>query len=261
MVVPKSYIELAGRLADTSAKIIEHYFRSLADIDEKSDETPITLADRESEVAMRELIHSQFPDHGIIGEEGKAVFENAEFVWVLDPIDGTKNYACGSYNFGTLISLIHNRQFLLGIINQPILRERWLGIRGEPTLFNGRLAQTRKCSTLGDAWMFATSPSMFQRGDEARFEELANCVKHSLFGTDCIGYALLASGFTDIVCEATLHPWDYAALIPVIEGAGGVITDWSGQPLNMDSDGKVLACGDKNLHAAALNKLQKIIIE
>ena len=255
MVVPNAYVDLAGRLAEASGIVVRRYFRSLPDVEEKSDTTPVTIADRQAEVAMRELIQAKFPDHGIFGEEGDSILARSEFVWVLDPIDGTKNYVSGSYQFGTLISLLKDGVCVLGIIDQPVLKERWLGVKGQPTTFNGKPVQTRICDTLIKAWMFSTTPAMFKSERRDAFERLAGRVKYSLFGTDCIGYGLLASGHTDIVCEAQLKPWDFAAHVPIIEGAGGVISDWTGYSLNLSSGDTVLACGDKRMHDAALEIL------
>ena len=255
MIVPAAYVDLAGRLAEVSGAITRRYFRSLPDVGEKPDLTPLTIADYESEVAMRELIQTNYPEHGIVGEEGGAVRENAEFIWILDPIDGTKNYASGSYQFGTLVSLLQDNIYVLGIIDQPILRERWLGVRGQSTTFNKMPVKTRKCDALKNAWMYSTTPAMFKNGKLKAFEGLAGRVKQSLFGSDCIGYGLLASGYIDIVCEAQMKPWDYAAHVPIVEGAGGVISDWSGSPLTLNSDGTVLACGDQHVHDAALKAL------
>ena len=258
MDVNGTYVDLAERLAEVSGVIICRYFRSLPKIDEKADATPVTVADREAEMAMRKIIHAECPDHGIVGEEGGSITKKTRFVWVLDPIDGTKNYASGSYHFGTLISLLENDSYVLGIIDQPVLKERWLGVKGAPTTFNGKAVQTRSCDALANAWMYSTSPKMFELDNHEKFERLTKQVKNSLFGTDCIGYGLLASGLTDIVCEAQMKPWDYAAHVPIIEGAGGVISDWEGNALTLSSEGTVLACGDKRIHNAALRVLSQI---
>lgn len=255
MNVPEPFVTLAERLAETARPIIRGYFRSGAAVSFKADQSPVTAADKEAEAAMRAVIEAACPDHGILGEEGDGVRTGADYVWVLDPIDGTKNFASGSYQFGTLIALVHQGTPVLGIIDQPVLEERWLGITGGPTRFNGKDVHTRTCDDLADAWMYSTSPAMFTGPDEPAFGRLAGAVKHALFGTDCYGYGLLASGHTDIICEAQMNPWDYAALVPVIEGAGGVITDWQGGALTLDSDGRVLAAGDKRAHRMAMNAL------
>ena len=246
---------LAERLADTARPIIRGYFRADAQLTFKADQSPVTAADTEAEAAMRAVIETAQPDHGILGEEQAGVREDADYLWVLDPIDGTKNFASGSYQFGTLIALVHQGRPVIGVIDQPILDERWIGITGEATQFNGESASTRGCATLRDAWMYSTTPAMFDGANEARFKNLSGSVKHALFGTDCYGYGLLASGHTDIICEAQMNPWDYMAHIPIIEGAGGIISDWSGAPLTLKSDGTVLAAGDADIHAAAVQAL------
>ncbi len=255
MTRPDNFAGFAGRLADAAGEIIRGYFRKPAGLSDKADATPVTKADREAEAAMRALIETEFPDHGILGEEGGTARTQAEYVWVLDPIDGTKAFATGRATFGTLIALLQDGAPILGMIDQPILGERWIGLESGTTTFNGAPAKVRACTALTDAWLYATSPYMFQGDDAVAFERLAGAVKHPLFGADCYAYALLASGFADLVCEADLHPWDFCALVPIIEGAGGVITDWNGNGLTMDSDGRVLAAGDERTHAAALDLL------
>ena len=257
MDVPDTLVEFGVRLAESSGDVIRNYFRVLPPIGEKADSTPVTIADKEAEEIMRGLISQHYPEHGIIGEEAANLRENAEYVWVLDPIDGTKNYASGSYNFGTLIGLQRDNIFVLGIISQPVLGELWLGVKEKPTIFNGKPIETRSCDTLSKAWMYSSNPAMFRGNNSGGFDRLAGSVKHSLFGSDCIGYGLLAAGHIDIVCEAQLRPWDYAAHVPIVEGAGGVISDWFGNPLTLESSGTVLACGDRRAHKAALKILNQ----
>ena len=253
-----AYSELAGRLADASGEVIRRHFRNLPEVSEKADASPVTIADQQAEEVMRALLEMDCPDHGILGEEGRSVRQDADHLWVLDPIDGTKNFACGSHQFGTLISLVMDGVPVLGIIDQPVLRERWFSVVGEATTFNGRPIQTRTCPELADAWMYSTNPAMFKGVAERAFKSLAGRVKHALFGTDCIGFGLLAAGYTDIICEADMYPWDYMALIPVVEGAGGVISDWHGDPLTLASDGTVLAAGDPRVHEFAIDALAAV---
>jgi inositol-phosphate phosphatase / L-galactose 1-phosphate phosphatase / histidinol-phosphatase len=255
MTVPASYIDLAGRLADISGPIIARYFRSGIAIADKDDASPVTAADREAEAAIRAVLEAECPEHGILGEEHGGQNLDAEFVWVLDPIDGTKAFVTGKPLFGTLIALCQNGSPILGVIDQPILKERWIGAVGHPTTYNDEVVSTRTGVDIGDAWLYATSPSMFKGADEIAFNRLAEEVKFPLFGGDCYAYGLLASGFTDIVCEATMQPYDYCALVPVVEGAGGKMSDWAGAPLTMSSDGTVLAAGDTALHQAAIDIL------
>jgi inositol-phosphate phosphatase/L-galactose 1-phosphate phosphatase/histidinol-phosphatase len=242
-----AHLALANELADLSGAIIRRYFRRRLKVDEKLDHTPVTLADRAAEAAMRRLIAARFPAHGILGEEYGGVRTDADDIWVLDPIDGTKSFISGVPLFGTLIALTHRGQPVLGVIDQPISRERWVGARGRRTTLNGKPVKTRACRSLEDATLYATAPDMFGRRDAAGFARLRRHVALARFGADCYAYALLASGFIDLVAEADLKPYDFCALAPVIEGAGGTITDWRGKPLHLASDGRVLAAGDKRL--------------
>ncbi len=204
---------------------------------------------------MRALITEAFPAHGILGEEYGTEREDAEFLWVLDPIDGTKSFISGVPLFGTLIALLRDGVPVLGVIDQPILQERWLGIAGVGTTLNGAPARTRTCPELADASLFATSPDMFQGADADAFARLAAGVRLVRHGADCYASGLLASGFVDLVVEASLAPYDYCALVPVIQGAGGIATDWDGQPLGLASDGRFAAAGDPAAHAQALARL------
>lgn len=255
MTVSPAFVELAHRLADAAGPIIKRYFRSGAVIVDKDDLSPVTVADRESEAAMRAIIAEAQPAHGVLGEEMGADRADAEYVWVLDPIDGTKSFVTGKPLFGTLISLTHRGVPVIGIIDQPVLGERWLGIAGEAARFNGQTIKTRACAKLADAWLYATTPQMFVGADARAFENLAGSVKFPLYGADCYAYGMLAAGWTDLVCEASLKPYDWCALVPIVEGAGGRITDWEGRALTIASGGRVLAAGDARMHAEARVRL------
>ena len=251
-VVAAAEIELAEALADAARGIIKGYFRQPIAVDDKSDLTPVTIADREAEAAMRTLIEKRFPGHGIIGEEHGRLRAEAESVWVLDPIDGTKSFISGIPLFGTLIALTRRGRPVLGIIDQPILGERWLGAAGRATTLNGSPVRTRACAALANATLFSTAPElMFGGADAAGFAALRRAVKLTRAGGDCYAYAQLASGFIDLVVEGQLKPYDYCALVPVIEGAGGIITDWQGHALDLASDGRVVAAGEPALAAKA----------
>ena len=252
---PRQFIDLAHALADASGAVIRRYFRTRIEIDDKDDDSPVTAADREAEAAMRVLIAAHYPDHGIYGEEYGTERADAEHVWVLDPIDGTKAFICGKPMFGTLIALMRAGRPVLGIIDQPVLGERWVGAAGAATLFNGAAVHTRACPALDRAFLNATHPDLFAGADEAAFQRLSRAAKQTQFGGDCYAYGLLASGFIDLVAEADLKPYDYCALVPVVEGAGGIVTDWRGGALTLASDGRVVAAGDAALHAAAIAAL------
>ncbi|HEX4113347.1 MAG TPA: histidinol-phosphatase [Stellaceae bacterium] len=243
-------IDLAEQLAEAAGEIARRYFRQPIAIEDKPDQTPVTVADREAEAAMRALIEARFPADGIVGEEYGAARADAARVWVLDPIDGTKSFIAGIPLFGILVALVENGAPALGVIDQPILRERWVGVAGQGTRRNGVAVHTRVCGDLAAASLYATSPDMFG-ADRAAFARLAGAVKGTRFGADCYAYAQLASGFIDLVVEADLKPYDYCALVPVIEGAGGIVTDWQGNKLGLQSDGRVVAAGDPALAAKA----------
>jgi inositol-phosphate phosphatase/L-galactose 1-phosphate phosphatase/histidinol-phosphatase len=241
-------LTLADALADAAGAVIRRYFRSKMAVDDKADSSPVTIADREAEAAMRRLIEAQFPTHGILGEEYGEARIGADWIWVLDPIDGTKSFISGVPLFGTLIALLHEGVPVLGIIDQPISGERWRGSAGAPSTLNGSPIRTRRCGDLAAASLFATAPDMFAGPDAAAFQRLQSRVKLTRFGSDCYAYGLLASGFIDCVVEACLKPYDYCAMAPIIEGAGGATSDWQGRRLGLASDGRVVCAGDPALH-------------
>lgn len=273
---PAEFVELAHCLADAAGKVSSRYFRTPVPVDVKSDASPVTIADREAELAVRQLIAQRCPDHSIFGEEGGYLAGDgsgpsssgsqgtSEWLWVIDPIDGTKSFITGKPLFGTLVALLHRGTPVLGIIDQPILKERWLGVAGQQSTLNGRPISTRACGSIGDAYLYATTPHMFEGESEAAFNRVRDAVRIPMYGCDCYAYGLLAAGHADLVVEADLKPYDYMALVPVIQGAGGVVTDWQGQPLRWTvgshgdvtaCSGEVLAAGDAEAHRQALELL------
>ncbi|KAL6963828.1 Bifunctional phosphatase IMPL2, chloroplastic [Sarracenia purpurea var. burkii] len=259
------FVEVGNKLADAAGEVIRMYFRKNFDILDKEDLSPVTIADQAAEKAMVSIIIENFPSHAIYGEEDgwRCKEKSAEYVWVLDPIDGTKSFITGKPLFGTLIALVHRGKPILGIIDQPVLKERWIGLSGRKTMLNGQEVSTRNCAKLSQAYLYTTSPHLFSEDAEVAFARVRSEVKVPLYGCDCYAYALLASGFVDLVIESGLKPYDFLSLIPVIEGAGGVITDWEGNQLQWvaSSDSRapsfnVLAAGDEQLHQQALHSLQ-----
>ncbi|HEX3971231.1 MAG TPA: histidinol-phosphatase [Stellaceae bacterium] len=250
-IVTAAHLALAETLADAAGEIIRGYFRKKIGVETKSDRTPVTIADRAAEKVMRRLIEIAFPQHGIFGEEFGKQNEDADYVWVLDPIDGTKSFISGVPLFGTLIGLTYRGAPVLGVIDQPISGERWIGAAGRKASLNGKPIKTRACGRIKDATLYATAPEMFAKGNATAFQRLRQQVKLARFGADCYAYGLLASGFIDLVVEADLKPYDYCALLPVVEGAGGTMSDWGGKPLTLKSDGRVIAAGDPKLLAKA----------
>lgn len=240
-------LALVSRLADAAGAAIRPYFRAEFGLEMKADATPVTLADRAAEAAIRAILETERPDEGIIGEEYGATRETASRLWVLDPIDGTRSFVGGRPIFGTLISLIENGMPILGLIDQPISGERWIGAAGQRTLFNGNPANTRRCATLAQAVQATTSPAAFSPDRLRAFERLIPVTRDTLYGGDCYNYGLVAIGQIDLVVESGLKLHDFAALVPVVEGAGGIMRDWQGGPLTSASDGHVIACGDATL--------------
>ncbi|GJQ10931.1 hypothetical protein GpartN1_g2722.t1 [Galdieria partita] len=267
--VPKTYVDLASQLADVAGSILRRHFRKTNRFLVKSDQSPVTVADREVERTLRALLKQSCPQHDILGEEeGSEILTSlhletcSEYTWVIDPIDGTKAFMTGKPTFGTLIALLERGIPVLGVIDQPIIGERWLGARGYGTFYNGTpISSTiqNEASTqdkLGHCVLYATSPDMFHNEMLDAFKRLSKRVQYTLYGCDCYAYALLANGFVDLVAEADLKPWDYLALVPVIENAGRFITDWNGNSLTLSSySGCVLAARTKTLHQQALEVL------
>lgn len=239
-------LALALRLADVAGAAIRPLFRGQWSEERKADHSFVTEADRAAEAAMRRLIEAEFSADGIIGEEYGNRNEGAGRQWVLDPIDGTTSFIAGRPIFGTLIALLQDGWPVLGIIDQPIAGERWVGRIGQPTLFNGKPAQARPLKELSDAVLATTSPHLFTNEEADAFMAVAKQVaeKKIIYGGDCYNYGLIASGHVDVVIEAGLKLYDYAALVPIVEGAGGIMADWQGNPLDAGSDGTVIALGD-----------------
>ncbi len=249
------FVTFATRLADECGPIARRYFEARVTVDEKSDGTPVTIADREVETTIRRAIQAAYPTHGIVGEEYGASGEGAEFVWVIDPIDGTAAFVTGVPLFGTLMALLRDGVPVLGIIDHPALGRRWVGAEGRPTTLNGAPVAARACAALADAALGATTPRMFVGADQAAFDRLSRAAGLTRWGTDCFAYGQVASGHMDLVVEAGLKTVDYMALVAVVDGAGGVITDWRGRPLRLESDSHVIAAGDRRMHAAAMEIL------
>lgn len=239
-------IALAGALANAAGEAIRPFFRGSFTLEDKADASPVTEADRAAEAAMRRLIEAEYPRDGIVGEEYGVKDGSTGRTWVLDPIDGTTSFIAGRPIFGTLIALMEEGWPVLGVIDQPVAHERWVGAAGRPTLFNNKPVQSRSCRSLDDALLATTSPHLFGDDQAPHFLSLAAKVarRRLIYGGDCYNYGLLASGHVDLVVEAGLKIHDFAALVPIVEGAGGTMCDWSGEPLNADSAGDVMALGD-----------------
>lgn len=248
-------IALAHVLADAAGAAIRPWFRRPFLVETKEDFSPVTIADREAEAAIRALLAEHRPHDGVIGEEYGEDRPDASRVWVLDPIDGTRAFVAGRPLFGTLIALMEDGVPVLGVIDQCIIGDRWIGGADHPTTLNGQRAHVRSCAGLSAARLGTTGPFLFDAADIPRVDALRAEVGDSLFGGDCHNYGLVASGHLDLVVESWLKIHDWAALVPVVNGAGGVMTDWAGAPLRKGSDGRVVAAGDARVAEAARARL------
>lgn len=254
----KKFLPLAERLADAARPIVQRHFRAGAGFEIKGDQSPVTIADREAEAAMRVLLDAECPEHGIEGEEHGRKEGSSDWVWYLDPIDGTKSYICGVPMFGTLIGLAHAGRPVLGVLDQPITGERWCAAGGTGAFLDGRSIHTSDCRKLDQARLFTCSQDILRTATLASFERLRQAVYVTRYSADCYAFGLLAAGHADIVVEAHLHEYDVAALVPIIEEAGGVVSDWRGEPLRFErqvSIESILACANADLHAQALDCL------
>ena len=258
MAVPAEFVAVAEAAAEAAGAAIRPLFRSRLLVEAKGDASPVTEADRAAERAIRALLAERLPGHGVIGEEYGETDPGAEWVWVLDPIDGTRAFVTGRPLFGTLIGLLHRGRPVLGLMDQPATGERWIGVAGEATRFAGPLggvAGCRPCATLAEAELSCTSPDMFDAATAPRFAAVKAASRRITWGGDCYAYGLLALGQIDLVAEADMQVWDWAALVPVVEGAGGRMVDWEGRPLRPGGGDRVIAVGDPDLLPQAVSLL------
>lgn len=253
---PDSLLRVAHALADAAKAQSLPYFRTPLDVVTKADASPVTLADRAAEAAMREILAQERPADGIYGEEHGNERLDAASVWVLDPIDGTRSFITGSPLWGTLIAVVQGETIALGMVDMPVLGERWVG-QGGVARRNGVPVHVRDCRALAEARIVTTSPDIFQPADWQAYDRLSRLCGMRRFGGDCYGYAQLAGGTIDLVVETGLQPYDYLGPAGLIQAAGGIVTDWDGKPLGLHSDGRVLAAATPQLHAAALAVLQQ----
>ncbi len=247
---PDEFVEFAGALADAAAGPIGRYFQNpeAAPVERKADGSPFTHADKEGETAMRELIASRYPDHGIRGEEFPPENDGAEFVWVLDPVDGTNGFITASPMFTTTIALLHGGHAILGVINSPILGWRWVGAQGRPTMRDGRAVNTRACPSFKGALVCCASPAYLRPADYDAWLAFARRTGTVGYGSYTHGAGFVAEGLIDFVVEGTMAPHDYLAYLPIIEGAGGVVTNWEGDALGRYPIERLLGAGDRHAH-------------
>ena len=257
------FLTFAHALADAAGAVIRPYFGAHGEVEAKGDNSPVTRADREAEAAMRALIDQHYPDHAIYGEEGGQKKTISEYCWVIDPIDGTRAFIEGRREWGTLIALCADGVPILGILDQPITGERWVGVNGTVSSYTVTPAEagttdpckTRPCATLADAEFSTTSALFFTPVQAKQVIALAQSCRRAVRDGDCYAYGLLARGERDIVIDAGLKPYDILALVPIIEGAGGKITGWDGAPITLTHYADVVATGDAGLHAEVVGLL------
>jgi myo-inositol-1(or 4)-monophosphatase len=253
--VPLAFLDV---LADAASDSIMPHFRAGGSVENKGGGgfDPVTAADRAAEAAMRALIVAHYPDHGIVGEEYGPERADAEYVWILDPIDGTRSFITGLPLWGVLIGLTRRGKPVLGMMAQPFTRERFGG-DGRSAWYRGPagrpLMKTRACPRIADAALFTTTPALFTGADRAAYDRIERAVRMPRYGTDCYGYCMVAAGHADVVVECGLQPYDIVALIPIVEGAGGQVTDWQGN--SAAAGGHVVATGDRRLHDQVLARL------
>ncbi len=253
------FSSFVDQLAAISGETILPFFRTALAVENKKTDgfDPVTAADRAAENAMRTLIRKTFPDHGIVGEEYGEERADAEYVWVLDPIDGTKSFIAGMPAWGTLIGLMRFGEPVFGVMHQPFIKERFSGDGGAAHYrgpVGNRTLRTRECAKVEDAVLFTTSPLLMNKSDRAIFQRVENKVRLSRYGGDCYAYCMLAAGQIDLVIETEIKPYDIIPLIPIINGAGGVVTTWEGAPAQ--AGGRCIVAGDKRVHAAAMEMLK-----
>ncbi len=249
-------VQFANAVADTARSTSLRYFRASPELLIKSDGSPVTVADRETERVIRDMLSRSYPQHAVMGEEYGGTTTDQPYTWVVDPIDGTKSYLAGAPTYGMLLALLYNGNPVLGIVDIPALDERWCGVAGQATSMNGQPVKTRSCTAVEQAVLTIISPDYLKGDDLSAVDRLCRMARVRRYSSDGYSHPLLASGYVDMVVAVGQQPFDYLAAVAVVEGAGGYITDWAGKPLGLDSDGRILVTATAELHRQALNVLQ-----
>ena len=245
----------AEELADASREILGPAGKRRPDVEIKADASPVTVTDRAIETRLREMIVERYPEHGILGEEHGALNPDAEFVWAIDPIDGTLAFVAGVPVYGTLIGLAHEGEPVFGVIDHPATSDRWVGGPGLGARWNGVGVRTRRCASLAEAFLTSSNPDLYTSEELATFNRVRDAVQLTLYGGSCYSYGLLAGGRTDIALDSGLDIFDILAVAAVLEGAGGVLSDWGGGRIDLSFRGDIVAAGDAGVHAEALRIL------
>lgn len=251
-------VTAANQARQTLTKHREQYLCQSYKFTTKADASPVTETDQRVEREIRDILQQHWPKHGILGEEYGVDTIDSEYVWVIDPIDGTRQFITGIPIYGTLIALCHHGVPILGIVDHPAVQERWIGIKGHPTTLNGQVVSTRACPDLANALMSSSNTEPVLPEHRLGYEKIIQSTKWRVYGAACYAYACLATGKLDLsVDSGGMREVDYCALVPVIEGAGGKITDWNGAPLTIHSGKTVVAAGSATLHQQAIELLAK----
>lgn len=250
------FVQFARTVADAARRPSLHYFRADPELHIKADGSPVTVADRETERVIRDLLSQSYPQHALMGEEYGWTRSDQSYTWVVDPIDGTKSYLAGAPTYGTLLALLYEGKPVLGIIDIPALDERWCGVVGQPTTMNDRPVKSSSCAGVEQAVLTVISPDKLNADERLAVDALSRMARVCRYSSDGYSHPLLASGYVDMSVAVGQQPFDYLAVVPVVEGAGGCISDWAGKPLGLDSDGRILVTATPELHREALNVLR-----
>lgn len=250
------WLAFALQLATESGTILRQAAAVRPDVEVKPDKSFVTALDARIERRMREMLVDRFPSHGIIGEEEAPTDGDADLVWVLDPIDGTAAFIAGLPVYGTLIALMQTGEPILGIIDHPITGDRWVGVMGRPTTHNGLPCRTRTCGALSEAILSASNPDFFDVEETPALDAMRAATAWRIWGGACMSFGLLASGRTDAAFDTRMKLWDFAPFRPIIEGAGGVITDWEGRPVDHRTGKRIMAAGDPARHREMLRLVE-----
>lgn len=251
----KEFVELANQMADAAGALVLEGYEELGEVEGKADGSPVTAIDRAVEVRLREMVAERFPSHGFIGEEFPPDHPEAECVWIVDPVDGTRPFVAGLPTFGVLIALRRAGRLVIGVVHQPVLGERWVGTDGQGTTRNGRPCRVAECPSLDLAVVQTSGPLSYSRAVWPRMEPVHRAAGSLIYEGEALGFGLLARGRVDCIVDACLKLHDIAAPLVVMREAGAVVTDWAGRPLGTEHDGSLLAAGDPRVHAEALELL------
>jgi len=259
--VTDAHISFAHNLADEACRMLEGQQERLLDIEFKADHSLVTDMDVAIEKKLREMIADRFPAHGVIGEEFPWERPKSDMVWILDPIDGTSSFIAGSPTFGTLIALAVDGVFRLGIIEAPAIKTRWFGVYGQSSTRNNRPIRVKQASSLKQALVSSSNPDYMSDAERVALQHLRTLTGNRIYGGACLNYGYLAGGGTDIAFDGGQQIYDYAPFRPIVEGAGGVITDWQGKPLTLDSGGRILGAGSAKLHNQIIEEISSLNID